>query len=150
MKKKSIFSKVGKTVAGFFLIFIVCTALYFSGIAAKLYDGKASSLLSFVVQNSHTGLSTPASQLAINDQDKKDSQFASNTQNKTQNVSGQAVALNGMAPVLFDISAQPVFTRNNMPIILLWISFGVLVLLFLASLAYRAYKKAKLKKIKEN
>ena len=135
------------------VLFIVCVIFLASGIAAKLNNEKNYSALSFLVQNAHTGLiSAPAVQVALNDQS-NGNQYASNSGNPTQNEQNgsRQVAVNtAVPPVLFDVSVQPLFQKNNIFNILLWLAVFVLILLFVENLIYKAYKKTKLKKIKKN
>ncbi len=153
MKRKFIAKKIGWAVIIGCLVFVIGLASYFLGIAAEFDSQKVSSIVGFVAENTHTGLVAPMSQIAFNNQNTTGGQFASNTQNQNQDKQGEGgrtVALNGIPPVLFDISVQPIFGENNTVVLLLWTTFFVLLLLFAASLIYKAYKKAKLEKIKKN
>lgn len=152
MKKKLIGRKMKWAILSCCLALFVCSTLYFSGISININDGKIQSL-SFISRNSHTGLAEPVFQIAINDRDRAASQFAANSSNQILNTTPkdeQTVALNNTPRVLFDISVQPIFEKNNAVAISLWLTAFLLFLLIPFGIIYRAYRKAKIKKIKGN
>ena len=150
MKRKFIEKKLGLIIIGSCSVFVFCSLLYFSGVIGSVYNGQNSPLLSFVAQSAHTGLNSPSSQVAFNDQNKNGNQFASNSQNTKQNEGSQVADSGNMPTVLFDISAQPIFSKTNSAMILLWAIAFLLVFFVVASAIYKAYKKARIKKIKGN
>ena len=153
MKKKFVAGKIRWIVSSCCLIFIICSALYFSGMLASLDLDKINPLISFISKNSHTGLSDPVSQIAFNNQNESGSRFVNNYQNKdsgSQVESSQIVALNNIPTVLFDISVQPIFEQGNSVVIILWTAIFLFILLVPAFFIYNTYKKAKKRKNKRN
>jgi hypothetical protein len=136
---KKIFSAVGVLSIFIFAGFI----FYSSGLFTYNKD-----IADLVYNGAHTGLEAPlAGQVALNDRDEADSQFASNPENQ---IGGNTLASNNMPRVLFDISAKPVFGQRNYLALILWAAFFSIILFVSADSIYKAYKRAKLKKIKED
>lgn len=150
MKNKNVVKKMTWPAIVICSAVIICSSLYFSGI----FDStNFSGVLSFLVQNSHTGLvGSPGSELAFNDKEKESKEYASNALpnnvQKEKPVENKEIATNNNPRVLFDISSEPIFgNRSNTSIILLLI-FSVVIILAIIYFIYYIYKRKKFQKIK--
>jgi hypothetical protein len=143
--------KIGLIIFTSCSVFVIFLGLYFSGVSVKFGDGKNSPVVGFIIENSHTGL-VPAdmSQVALNDKNANANRFAVNNQNKVQNTQSankSTVAMNNDNPiVLFDVSVQPMFTKNNTAGILLLSAVFLLILMFAINILNKTRRKSRLKK----
>ncbi len=138
---------------GFASIFLILMALSFSGTFD--FTKVSSSAIGFLAEGAHTGLDrAPATQMAFDNYAQKDSQFAQNNQQNNiqgaQAESGEALAMGQIPRVLFDISAQPIFQKQNSTgIILILVSLAVICFALIYYMR-KNYIKRKLQRIKKN
>ncbi|MCX6721347.1 MAG: hypothetical protein NT026_01960 [Candidatus Staskawiczbacteria bacterium] len=138
-----------------FVSALVISSLLYFGVEMQGNDkSKMLGALSFLAENSHTGLITsPGNQLALKDKEKNADQYAVNApleNNAESQASGtKNVAVGELPTVLFDISAQPLFGKSSEMSVVLWMCGIAAVLLAIIFLARRIYKKIRLKKIRK-
>ncbi len=142
---------IGKTVkfiSRCFLAFIVAGAfLYTLLVLPKIND---ENLIDLVMEGAHTGLSKPVVKIAFEGENKASDRIAKIENPKGTSVQKQEVAKGDSPIVLFDISAQPVFEKNNKAVLILWILIFASLVVFIIALIRRMVRKAKINKIKED
>lgn len=147
MKIKLINKKSIGIISKCFLVFVVLCALYLLVILPKLNGENFTGL---VLENAHTGLFKPAMRIAFDDQNNKERLAKIENPTKTEAQNKEVALESNLPTVLFDVSVQPIFERDNRAFLFLWLSILGTLLLFFAIFIRKTIKKAKIKKIKEN
>jgi len=130
------------------LAFIVASAfLYALLILPKLND---ENLIDLVMEGAHTGLSKPAVKIAFEGQNKVSDRIAEIENPIRESPQKQEVAKEDSPTVLFDISAQPVFEKNNKTVLILWIVIFASLIIFIFALIRKIIRKARINKIKKD
>lgn len=144
MKNRNIAKKIIWPAIIFCSAIVICVSLYFFGV---LDSQKFSSGISFIMQNSRTGLiNSPGAELAFNDKKEDVQKYASNA----LPVKGREIGSNNNNPrILFDISSEPIFKNRSTTDIILLLSLPIVIILVVMYFIYRIYRKRKLQKIKK-
>lgn len=127
-------------------LIVVASFLYALLILPRLND---ENLIDLVMEGAHTGLLKPATEIAFEGQNKASDRIA-----EIENPTGGSQQKQEMAQaespiVLFDISAQPVFEKNNKAVLILWIIIFASLVIFTVALIRKIIRKIRINKIKE-
>jgi hypothetical protein len=134
-------------IAGYFLAFIVCGAFLYALLVLPKFNDK--NLIDLVMDGVHTGLSKPVVRIAFDGENKASEKIAEIENPKRASPQKQEIAEGDSSTVLFDISSQPVFGRNNKIVLILWILIFASFIVFIIGLIRKIVKQTKINKIKK-